>query len=220
MTPDRETRKKQITAKRQEQILDASLELFASKGFSAATIPEIAKLAGVAAGTIYLYFPSKRDLFLEVIKKNILTGPLIQMVQKIPVADFGEVFREILRNRIELAEQKNISRIAFLMGEIQREPEIKEMFAKGVIQPFLANMEAFYRGRVESKEFKDVDPAIAVRLMSGMFIGFVFLSSIEDDASPLNKVPREKIAFNIMQFVFGGISNAPAANIAREEDTL
>ena len=59
--PDRETRKKQILAKRQEQILKAAMEVFSRKGYAAATIPEIARLAGIAAGTIYLYYPSKRD---------------------------------------------------------------------------------------------------------------------------------------------------------------
>ncbi len=47
--PDRESRKKQITAKRCRQILDAALDVFAQKGYTAATIPEIAKLAGAGS---------------------------------------------------------------------------------------------------------------------------------------------------------------------------
>ena len=58
-----------ITARRQEQILAAALEIFSQKGYTAATIPEIARKAGLAAGTIYLYFPNKRDLFIKVIEE-------------------------------------------------------------------------------------------------------------------------------------------------------
>jgi AcrR family transcriptional regulator len=55
---DRKSRKKEVTARRREQILKAATEVFIRKGFGAATIPEIARTAGLAAGTIYLYFPS------------------------------------------------------------------------------------------------------------------------------------------------------------------
>ena len=61
---NKQTRREKSTGERRDQILRAAGEIFTRKGFEASTIPEIAKLAGVAAGTIYLYYPSKRDLFI------------------------------------------------------------------------------------------------------------------------------------------------------------
>lgn len=47
------------------RILEAAVKVFARKGFSFATISEVAKEAGVADGTIYLYFKSKDDILLH-----------------------------------------------------------------------------------------------------------------------------------------------------------
>jgi AcrR family transcriptional regulator len=49
---------------RREQILDAAARVFTEKGPSAATMDEVAAAAGVAKGTLYLYFESKERLLL------------------------------------------------------------------------------------------------------------------------------------------------------------
>jgi len=133
---DRESRKKQITSRRQEQILKAALAVFSQKGYAAATIPEIARSAGVATGTIYIYYPSKRELFIAVIKNLIITVPLLDLIEKILETDFAITFRQILKNRFSLIEGETVSRIPILMGEIQRDPELKAIWAEQFIQPF------------------------------------------------------------------------------------
>ena len=55
------------TGERRAQILRAALEVFSRRGFHGATIREIASTAGLAEGTIYLYFPSKQDVLRGVI---------------------------------------------------------------------------------------------------------------------------------------------------------
>jgi len=49
-------------AARQEEILDAARRVFAERGFKGTTIADVAEAAGIALGTIYLYFKSKDDL--------------------------------------------------------------------------------------------------------------------------------------------------------------
>jgi len=51
---------------RRQEILDAALSLFAERGFDATTVQGIAAAAGVAAGTVYLYFPSKEHVLLAL----------------------------------------------------------------------------------------------------------------------------------------------------------
>src|SRR4051812_31820465 len=48
---------------RRGEILDAARHVFATRGFSAATVDEIARQAGIAKGTIYLYYRSKTDVY-------------------------------------------------------------------------------------------------------------------------------------------------------------
>ncbi len=58
---------------RHAEILDAARKLFALKGFNEASVEEIAHAAGVAKGTVYLYYPSKRDLYWEALKGGLVS---------------------------------------------------------------------------------------------------------------------------------------------------
>src|SRR5260370_38187002 len=51
--------------------MDAAIKVFAERGFHTATVAEIARGAGVADGTIYLYFKSKDDLLLRVFDEKM-----------------------------------------------------------------------------------------------------------------------------------------------------
>jgi AcrR family transcriptional regulator len=62
-TLDRVQRTELAKAARREEILDAARQVFAERGFRGTTIADIAEAAGIALGTIYLYFPSKEDVF-------------------------------------------------------------------------------------------------------------------------------------------------------------
>jgi AcrR family transcriptional regulator len=60
---DRTQRSELAKAARREEILDAARRVFTRSGFKGTTIADVAEEAGIALGTIYLYFPSKDDLF-------------------------------------------------------------------------------------------------------------------------------------------------------------
>ena len=66
------TKKDVLLEFRTTEILDAARTVFASRGFEGATIDAIALTAGVAKGTVYLYFDSKRDLFLAALREGVL----------------------------------------------------------------------------------------------------------------------------------------------------
>ena len=67
-TPPKRARRKQA---RPGELLDAALDLFVEKGFAATRVEEVATLAGVSKGTLFLYFNSKEDLFNAVIRSNL-----------------------------------------------------------------------------------------------------------------------------------------------------
>ena len=66
-TPTRRRRKEA----RPQELLDAALALFAEKGFAATRAEEVAVRAGVSKGTLYLYYPSKEELFKAVVRRNL-----------------------------------------------------------------------------------------------------------------------------------------------------
>ena len=65
------TKKDVVTEFRTAGILEAARRVFATKGFSQATVDDIASAAGVAKGTIYLYYESKRDIYFAALKFGI-----------------------------------------------------------------------------------------------------------------------------------------------------
>ena len=65
------TKKDVVTEFRTVGILEAARKVFAMKGFNEATVDDIADAAGVAKGTVYLYYRSKRDVYLAALKFGI-----------------------------------------------------------------------------------------------------------------------------------------------------
>jgi AcrR family transcriptional regulator len=204
---DKQSRKQQLTTRRQEQILAAALEIFSQKGYSAATIPEIAKASGLAAGTIYLYFPSKRELFIKVIE-SLLVTPLLNIFEKGSSADFQTTLKAALDNRLETLQSSFLNRLMMLMSEILRDPELRVYFSQTLVQPLFKRMSMVFGAQQSSGAFRSIDPEILVRLVGGMMIGFSLVRNVEGESSPLNKLSQEQIAGEIMNFIMHGVMNS------------
>jgi AcrR family transcriptional regulator len=91
------TRRRLRAAERRERILDAATEVFAERGYAAASMAEIAARAGVVASVIYDHFPSKRELAIELLELHggALIERTITELEPAPPA-------ELLRTSIEL----------------------------------------------------------------------------------------------------------------------
>jgi AcrR family transcriptional regulator len=201
----REERKKRITEQREKQILDAALLVFSRKGFDKATIPDIAREAGIAVGTIYNYYPSKREVFVAVIRNLIITPTLLELIDKLPEGDISVTFKHILQNRFELMESGLVTHIPFLMAEAQRDPELKALWIKQFLQPFLSRLEGIYRKLTASERYRGLEPTVVVRCIGGMILGFLMLRMMEGDASPLNRLPKQEITRNMTELLFHGV---------------
>src|ERR1700730_5854518 len=75
----RARRKPAHEADKRQSILDAALDEFAARGFADTRLDDVARRAGVAKGTIYLYFRDKENLFQDLVRTRL--SPLIGTVQ-------------------------------------------------------------------------------------------------------------------------------------------
>jgi AcrR family transcriptional regulator len=66
------TKKDVVTEFRTGEIIQAANRVFAERGFDQATMDEIAREAGVAKGTLYLYYPSKQDIYWAALRRGAL----------------------------------------------------------------------------------------------------------------------------------------------------
>ena len=71
--------------------MDAALEVFVEKGYAAARLEDVARRAGVTKGTIYLYFPSKEELFRDVVRHTV--GDAIDDLEQNQSTDFLDTAR-------------------------------------------------------------------------------------------------------------------------------
>ena len=201
---DRVSRKKLAISKRQAQILRTAMNVFVRKGYTAATIPEIAKSCGLAVGTIYIYFPSKHELFISVVK-SLIVAPVIGIFENKVSQDFPTILKDTIENRIGFLQGRSLNNVLALMGEIQRDDALRAMFAEKVIKPFQGRMENIYRARIDSGEFRKMEPEIVVRLIGSMIIGMSMLEMTEGETSPLNRISQEKLKDEIMNFTLHGL---------------
>lgn len=201
----REDRKKQITKQRQEQILKASLHIFSRRGFDGATVPDIAREAGIAVGTIYNYYPSKRDLFVAAIAKFIIE-PFTAVIIHTPLKGDASYISTIVENRLNIGLE-NVGHFIPLFSEIQRDPELCQRYTQQVLQPIMAMMEKYMTSRIKEGAFRDMNPSIVTRAIGGMVIGFMLLYRIEGERSPIHGIDRKKLANELTELVLKGLQS-------------
>ena len=105
----RNTRRKLLSEWRRHEVLDAVRRIFARLGYAAVNVEKIAKEAGMAKGTIYLYFKSKEEIIAAVIASDAN-----RMIKDISDAKTFEERLTVFLNQYlaHLQSNKNLVRIA------------------------------------------------------------------------------------------------------------
>lgn len=160
VSPPRQRRKEA----RPQELLDAALELFAEKGFAATRSEEVAARAGVAKGTLYLYYPSKEELLKAVISQRLSS-------QIAAVAEQAERFEgpsaallsEVLTDWwIKVYESPTAAVFKLIITEVRNFPEIAEYYVREVVEPGKQLVGRIVRRGIERGEFRPVDVPSAV----------------------------------------------------------
>ena len=143
---------------RPQELLGAALELFVEKGFSATRSDEVAQRAGVSKGTLYLYFPSKEELFKAVVRNNI--AALIAEGQQIadhfdgPSAQLLRLLMHTWWQRVGDTAAGGIFKIIF--AEVRNFPELAQFYTDEVILPAHRLISGTLRRGIERGEFRAV----------------------------------------------------------------
>ena len=138
----RETR----TAERREAILAAALDEFSARGFEAARLDDVAKRAGVAKGTIYLYFRDKESLFEELI--SAMLAPLVATIEGIGAVDVpmtlvSEHIVDLFVREVYETRRKDVIRL--ILTEGNRFPHIAEFYYREVLSRIIAAVRALLK---------------------------------------------------------------------------
>jgi AcrR family transcriptional regulator len=194
----RKNRKEQITRERREQILDAAHKVFIRKGFAKATTAEIARTAGIAEGTIYNYFGSKRELFTELLKNFILSAPLMEIIGQ-PLQLDSEMLTSIIGDRVNMFFD-NAELFILLLSELQRDEELHRQFIEKVTSPGIDMLNSFLTSMMKEGVVRPFKTELISRILPAIMIGLTILRVVEGEKGPLNSMSRKEIVNELVSF--------------------
>ncbi len=142
--------------KRPAEILNAALEEFTINGFSGTRLDDVAKRAGICKGTIYLYFKSKEELFVEMVRDQLL--PHIERLEEINQQS-NDSAKDILIELLTSIYKELISTDArfipkLIISEGTRFPELAEFYFEEIISRIHKIIKEVIEKGVNSGEFR------------------------------------------------------------------
>src|SRR5579862_1687364 len=141
------------SAARRDAILNAALDEFSQQGFEAARLDDVAKRAGVAKGTIYLYFRDKESLFQELVRTMLtpLVGTIEALGQsELPLTALADQIVELFVREISETRRKDVVRL--MISEGRRFPKRAEFYYREVLSRIIAAVRALLRRAAERGE--------------------------------------------------------------------
>ncbi|MBL0940925.1 MAG: TetR/AcrR family transcriptional regulator [Gemmatimonadaceae bacterium] len=165
------------------QILDAAFVEFGTRGLAGARLDDIAKRAGVAKGTIYLYFENKEALFREMVHATL--GVAIEEAEALASSHISgtieSLFREYAKRWWQFLrnEQFVVIQRLVMAGELLTYPELTEFFANEVVARGRRVVAGIVQRGIDSGEFRPIDPDIAARMYSAIWFAHAKWASLK-----------------------------------------
>ena len=173
---------------RRQAILEAALSVFAERGFEAARLDDVAARAGVAKGTLYLYFRDKEALFEELVRGAV--SPIIEAVSRaasapdVPVHAVLETFFALFQKEVLGTNRKLLLRL--IIAEGPRFPRIAEFYHREVVTRGIAVMRRVAERAAQQGEFTSDAAARFPQLIVAPLILAVVWDSLFARIDPLD----------------------------------
>lgn len=154
------------------QILDAALRLFLAKGFDLVSTDQIAQEAGVSKATVYAYFPSKEELFSEVILSQCAEFTALLPIPTLFEGDFEGNLVRIGSNLLGLfSDKQRVSLYRLLVGEVHRFPKLALTFEQTGPAVLQQRMGDYFRQAAAHGTIAIADPSMAADLFLDLVLG-------------------------------------------------
>jgi AcrR family transcriptional regulator len=162
---------------KQRRVLDAAMEVFAEQGFSATSTSEIAKRAGVAAGTVFRFYKTKKDLLVGAVAplfKRFVAPSLVREFGRVLQAeheDLNAFVKAVLTDRLDFVRRhRRVIRVA--LQETPLHPELRELWQKSVMDQLRPMVMEQIEVLQERGLVVDLPPETVARMMASVFAGY------------------------------------------------
>ena len=152
---------------KRDAILRAAIDVFAERGFFSAQVADIARAAGVAAGTVYLYFKSKDDLLVSIFDRSMREGLALGRAAVADLDDPRERLRRLARGHLaRLGGDRNLA-IVFQV-ELRQSTKFMERFSATLLRDYLGLIrDAIADGQRAGIFRTDIKATVAAKIFFG-----------------------------------------------------
>jgi TetR/AcrR family fatty acid metabolism transcriptional regulator len=152
---------------KRDAILRAAIDVFASRGFFNAQVADVARAAGVAAGTVYLYFKSKDDVLVSIFERTMREALVEARRATADLHDPRERLRRFARLHLSrLGRDKNLA-VVFQV-ELRQSVKFMERFSATLLRDYLGEIRsAIVEGQARGDFRDDLNATAAAKMFFG-----------------------------------------------------
>jgi TetR/AcrR family transcriptional regulator, fatty acid metabolism regulator protein len=156
-----------LRAGKRDAILRAAIDVFAERGYFNAQVADVARAAGVAAGTVYLYFRSKDDLLVSIFEKTMREAIEDGRAIVAPLRDPIDRLAAIARVHLERMGRDRSLAVVFQV-ELRQSTKFMERFSSTLLREYLGVIRAIIVDGQKTGVFrKELNPTLAAKLFFG-----------------------------------------------------
>ena len=205
-TPYRtELRTRRPAEEREAQIIEAAFTAFAADGLDETRLEDIARIAGVAKGTIYLYFPNKEALFREMIRRTIVAK--LDALERTPhLPDALADFHRIVRTYWEYVTAPDFPVLYRLVtGVLPRLPELSEFFAERVSLRWQRLLQASIDACVRDGVFGAVQAPQSARMLHALLMQHALMRANPTLCNAVGLQNADEVIGRVLEFFMAAL---------------
>jgi AcrR family transcriptional regulator len=188
---------------RRAAILEASVRLFAEKGFRGATTRELASALQVSEPVLYQHFPTKRDLYGAILEEKARQGcSEFLELSRFETSGSREFFTRLANLILDQYEQDPCF-IRLLLHSGLEGHEISEEFFRGYVKPFYEMVTSYIALRIDEGAFRRVNATLAARAFIGMISYHALVQLLFGDTTL--KAARNEVVQEMVDLFLDGI---------------
>ncbi len=163
------------TEERRSQILHAALAVFSRRGYHGATIREIASAAGLAEGTIYLYFHSKHEVLKGVF--TLLGEEAVPPPAPPSSGDDAAYLTSLIRDRAN-ALARHAPFIRLMVHEADLQEDLRREFFARLHDSFVAECEGYLKARIAQGVFRPVNTQLVATMCFRLMMSYLMTQHV------------------------------------------
>jgi len=182
--PSRRQRRKEA---RPSEIIEAAIQLFGERGFGAARLEDVAQRAGIAKGTVFVYFPTKEELF-RAVAQTVLASHLQRLQSAATDLDrpLAEVIPLLLRQAAAvIGEGRLPAMMRLLIAESRTFPDLPRVWHDEVVSKVLGLVTAAIERGQARGEIRPGNARLQAISIIGPMLAAALFREVFRDTAPL-----------------------------------